>query len=107
MIRRNTMNPETSLPEFTKTIVLQKIKAYEEKQSAKQALRRLVKIATSETKPGEKPPLRINTEPEFKVEIRRKTPSSSQESSPHSSKHSSDDGTASPGKKRKSLSWKE
>jgi hypothetical protein len=33
-IRRSTMNPETSLPEFTKTIVLQKIKAYEEKQSA-------------------------------------------------------------------------
>jgi hypothetical protein len=107
MIRRSTMNPETSLPEFTKTIVLQKIKAYEEKQSAKQALQRLVKITTSETKPGEKPPLRINTELEFKVEIRRKTPSSSQESSPRSSKRSSDDGTASPGKKRKSLSWKE
>ena len=69
MIRRNTMNPETSLPEFTKTIILQKIKAYKEKQSAKQALRRLVKIATSETNPGEKPPLRINTEPDFKVEI--------------------------------------
>ena len=94
-IRRSTSNPETSLPEFTKTIILQKIKAYEEKQSARQALRRLVKITTSETKPGEKPPLRINTELEFKVEIRRKTPSSSQESSPHSSKHSSDDGTAS------------
>jgi hypothetical protein len=107
MIRRNTMNPETSLPEFTKTIILQKIKAYEEKQSAKQALRRLVKIATSETNPGGKPPLRINTEPDFKVEIRRKTPSSSQESSPCSSKCSSDDGTASPSKKRKSLSWKE
>jgi hypothetical protein len=106
-IRRSTMNPETSLPEFTKTIILQKIKAYEEKQSAKQALRRLVKIATSETKPGEKPPLKINTEPEFKVEIRRKTPSSSQESSPRSSKRSSDNGTASPSKKRKSLPWKE
>jgi hypothetical protein len=105
MIRRNTMNSETSLPEFTKTIVLQKIKAYEEKQSAKQALRRLVKIATSET--GEKPALKINTEPEFKVEIWRKTPSSSQENSPRSSKHSSDNGTASPGKKRKSLPWKE
>jgi hypothetical protein len=105
MIRRSTMNPETSLPKFTKTIVLQKIKAYEEKQSAKQALRQLVKIATSET--GEKPALRINTEPEFKVEIRRKTPSSSQESSPHSSKRSSDDGTTSPSKKRKSLPWKE
>jgi hypothetical protein len=106
-IRRSTMEPETSLPEFTKTIVLQKIKAYEEKQSAKQALWRLVKIATLETKPEEKPPLRINTELEFKVEIRRKTPSSSQESSPRLSKRSSDDGTASPGKKRKSLSWKE
>jgi hypothetical protein len=101
------MNPETSLPEFTKNIVLQKIKAYKEKQSARQALRWLVKIATSETKPGEKPPLRINTEPEFKAEIRRKTPSSSQESLPCSNKRSSDDGTASPGKKRKSLSWKE
>jgi hypothetical protein len=101
------MNPENSLPEFTKNIVLQKIQAYEKKQLAKQALQRLVKIATSETTPGEKPPLRINTEPEFKVEIRRKTPSSSQESSPHSSKCSSDDGTASPGKKRKSLPWKE
>jgi hypothetical protein len=107
MIRRSTMNPETALPEFTKTIVLQKIKAYEKKQLAKQALRQLVKIATSETNPGEKPTLRINTESEFKVEIRRKTPSSSQESSPHSSKCSSDDGTTSPGKKRKSLSWKE
>jgi Reverse transcriptase (RNA-dependent DNA polymerase) len=106
-IRRSTSNPETSLPEFTKTIILQKIKAYEEKQSARQALRRLVKITTSETKPGEKPPLRINTELEFKVEIRRKTPSSSQESSPCSSKRSSDDGTASPSKKRKSLPWKE
>jgi hypothetical protein len=106
-IKRSTMNPETSLPEFTKNIVLQKIKAYEEKQSAKQALRRLVKIATSETKPGEKPPLRINMEPDFKVETRRKTPSSSQESSLRSSKCSSDDGTASPGKKRKSLPWKE
>jgi hypothetical protein len=107
IIRRSTMNSEKSLPEYTKTIILQKIKAYEEKQSAKQTLRQLVKIATSETKPGEKPPLRINTEPEFKVEIWRKTPSSSQESSPRSSKCSSDDGTASPGKKRKSLSWKE
>jgi hypothetical protein len=108
MIRRNTMNPETLLPEFTKTIVLQKIRAYEEKQSAKQALRRLVKIATSETSPGEKPPLRVNTEPEFKVEIRRKTPSSnSQENSPRSSKRSSDNGTASPGKRRKSLPWRE
>jgi hypothetical protein len=107
MIRRSTMNPETALPEFTKTIVLQRIKAYEKKQSAKQALWRLVKIATSETNPGEKHPLRINTEPEFKVEIRRKTPSSSQESSPRSSKRSSDDGTASPGKKRKTLPWKE
>jgi hypothetical protein len=106
-IRRSTMNPETALPEFTKTIVLQKIKAYEKKQSTRQALRRLVKIATSETNPGEKPPLRINTEPEFKVEIRRKTPSSSQESLPRSSKRSSDDGTASPGKKRKSLPWRE
>jgi hypothetical protein len=106
-IRRSTTNPETALPEFTKTIVLQKIKAYERKQSAKQALRQLVKIATSETNPGEKPPLRINTEPDFKVEIRRKTPSSSQENSPCSSKCSSDDGTASPGKKRKSLPWKE
>jgi hypothetical protein len=105
-IRRSTTNLETTLPELTKTIVLQKIKAYEKKQSAKQALWQLVKIATSET-PGEKPPLRINTEPEFKVEIRRKTPSSSQESSPRSSKRSSDDGTASPGKKRKSLPWKE
>jgi hypothetical protein len=101
------MNLETSLPEFTKTIVLQKIEAYEKKQAAKQALRRLVKIATSETKPGEKPTLKINTEPEFKVEIWRKTPSSSQEGSLCSSKRSSDDGTASPGKKRKSLPWKE
>ena len=106
-IRRSTTNPETALPEFTKTIVLQKIKVYEKKQSAKQALRQLIKIATAETNPGEKPPLRINTEPDFKVEIRRKTPSSSQESSPRSSKRSSDDGTASPGKKRKSLLWKE
>jgi Retroviral aspartyl protease len=106
-IRRSTTNPETAIPEFTKMIVLQKIKAYEKKQSAKQALQRLVKITTSETKPGEKPPLRINTEPEFKVEIRRKTPSSSQENLPRSSKRSSDDGTASPGKKRKSLPWKE
>jgi hypothetical protein len=107
MIRRSTINPETSLPEFTKTIVLQKIKAYEEKQSARQALRRLVKIATSETNPEKKPPLRINTKSDFKVEIWRKTPSSSQESSLHSSKRSSDNGTTSSGKKRKSLSWKE
>jgi hypothetical protein len=101
------MNPENSLPEFTKNIVLQKIKAYEEKQSTKQALRQLIKIATSETGPKEKPTLQVNTQLDFKVEIRRKTPSSSQESSPRSSKHSSDDGTASPGKKRKSLPWKE
>jgi hypothetical protein len=107
MIRRSTTNQETALPEYTKTIVLQKIKAYEKKQLARQTLRRLVKIATSETKPGEKPTLKINTEPEFKVEIRRKTPSTSQESSPRLSKRSSSDGTASPGKKRKSLPWKE
>jgi hypothetical protein len=36
-IRRTTTTPETLLPEYTKAIVLQKIKAYEEKQS-KQAL---------------------------------------------------------------------
>jgi hypothetical protein len=107
MIRRSTMNPETSLPEFTKNIILQKIKAYKEKQSAKQALRRLVKIATLETGPKEKPILQVNTQPDFKVEIQRKTPSDSQESSPRSSKCSADNGSTSPSKKRKSLPWKE
>jgi hypothetical protein len=46
-------------------------------------------------------------QPDFKVEIWRKTPSNSQESLPQSGKRSSDDRTASPGKKRKSLPWKE
>jgi hypothetical protein len=38
MIRRTTMTSETGLPEYTKAIILQKIKVYEEKQLAKQAL---------------------------------------------------------------------
>jgi hypothetical protein len=108
MIRRTTTTSETQLPEYTKAIVLQKIKGYEEKQMAKQVLRQLVKkIAITETGPKEKPALQVNTQPDFKVEIWRKTPSSSQESSPRSSKHCSDDRTASPRKKRKSLPWKE
>jgi hypothetical protein len=79
MIRRTTTTSDIELPEYTKAIVLQKIKAYEEKQSAKQTLQRLVKkIATTETKPGEKPTLQINMQLEFKVEIQRKTPSTSQ-----------------------------
>jgi hypothetical protein len=67
----------------------------------------LVKITTTEKGPQEKPTLQVNTQPDFKVEIQRKTPSSSQERLPRSSKHSSDDRTPSPGKKRKSLPWKE
>jgi hypothetical protein len=81
------MAPETELPEYMKAIVLQKIKAYKEKKLAKQArLLLLSKLATTETKlelePKEQLTLQIDTQPKFQVEIRRKTPSNSQENSP-------------------------